>query len=141
MDNLVLLGSYVLGLILVLIFSIKDFNAPGYEYDDNENDNNSIDKSPYKKLAKSTLPKYMADTSRYTVFLVIFTFFAVGLYFLLTKLLLIAPGIDLIIGKDNEAGAAILSALVLIVSLVADIILGAFDIGFTNLVEKVFLSR
>ena len=33
-----------------------------------------------------------------------------------------------------------LSAMVLIVSLLAGIVLGAFDFGFTNLVEKVFLG-
>ena len=33
-----------------------------------------------------------------------------------------------------------LSAMVLIVSLLAGIVLGAFDFGFTNLVEKIFLG-
>ena len=34
-----------------------------------------------------------------------------------------------------------LSALVLIVSIAAGLVLGAIDYGFTGLVEKVFLSR
>jgi preprotein translocase subunit SecE len=37
--------------------------------------------------------------------------------------------------------AAYLSALVLIVSLAAGIILGLIDYGFTELVEKIFLGR
>ena len=36
---------------------------------------------------------------------------------------------------------AYLSALVLVVSLAAGIVLGAIDYGFSNLVEKVFLGR
>ncbi len=36
---------------------------------------------------------------------------------------------------------AYLSALVLVVSLVAGVVLGAIDYGFSNLVEKVFLGR
>ena len=37
--------------------------------------------------------------------------------------------------------AAYLTVLVLIVSIVAGIVLGAFDYGFTSLVDKVFLGR
>ncbi len=36
---------------------------------------------------------------------------------------------------------AYLSALVLVVSLVAGVVLGTIDYGFSNLVEKVFLGR
>ncbi len=36
---------------------------------------------------------------------------------------------------------AYLSALVLVVSLAAGVVLGAIDYGFSNLVEKVFLGR
>ena len=36
---------------------------------------------------------------------------------------------------------AYLSALVLVVSLGAGVVLGAIDYGFSNLVEKVFLGR
>ena len=36
---------------------------------------------------------------------------------------------------------AYLTALVLVVAIVAGIVLGAFDYGFTGLVDKVFLGR
>ncbi len=81
MKKLILFGSYFSGLILMLIFSIKEFNTPKYNYHDNESEENLIDKSHYAKLAQPALPKYMANSSRYAVFMVAFTTFAAGLFF------------------------------------------------------------
>jgi hypothetical protein len=113
MDNLLVNGSYIFGLFVVIIFSIKEFNAPEYNYHDKEDDDSLIDKSPYAKLAKPTLPKYMADTSRYNVFMVIFIAIAALVYVGFAKLLLIMPGAEYIT-DDNEALAALLSALILV---------------------------
>jgi len=41
----------------------------------------------------------------------------------------------------SKREAAYLTALVLIVAIAAGLVLGAFDYGFTDLVDKLFLGR
>jgi len=113
MDNLLVIGSYIFGLVLVIFFAIQEFNAPEYNYHDND-DSNLTNKYSYAKLAEPILPRYMADKSRYNIFMTMFIAISALVYFGFAKLLLIIPGVDLVIGKQNEALAAVLSALLLV---------------------------
>ena len=115
MDSFIVYATYTFSLILVMIFSIKEFNAPEYGYDNNTTDNFD-NLSAYAKLAKPTLPKYMADSSRYNAFMLVFAIFSAVVYFLFAKLLLMLPGVDELIGDtpQREALVAIISVLLLI---------------------------
>lgn len=118
MENLITYGTYLFGFIVVFGYSIKEFNAPKYRYDNNVDisDAELCVKSKYARLATPTLPKYMTDTAHYNTFKRIFALSAIVLYFLFTQLLLMVPGIDVIIGEGDsrEALAAIISLLLFI---------------------------
>jgi hypothetical protein len=122
MENLILTGTYLFGFIIVFMFSIKEFNSPEYPYKSDDSNSPLNREAAYTKLARPTLPKYMADRSRYTVFMLLFSLFAVALYFLFTKLLLLIPGWDFLGDDPNnlEALAALIAALLLIGVVKAD---------------------
>ncbi len=130
MENIIVYGAYLFGFIMVFVYSVKEFNIPEYRYDNNDESmaEQLTSKSKYARLAKPTLPKYMADTSRYNAFKWAFASFAILLYFLFSKLLLKVPGIDGLVGKEsNEALVAIISLLIFLSIVKAD------DIKFSKI--------
>ncbi len=122
MDTLIFYGAYLFGFAIVFIYSAKEFNKPEYEYG-SEDKNSDLDQDAgYTGLAKPTLPKYMADKTRYTVFMLLFSMFSVAIYFLFTKLLMMIPELGWL-GENNhnrEALIAVIAALVLVGVVKAD---------------------
>lgn len=113
MEALLIYGAYALGLVVVVIFSVMEFNAPAYSYHTNGEDLLTRS-SAYARLAQPVLPRYMTPCYSYSLFVVIFALVAGGLYVMVTQLLLGIPGMETVFGKGNEPAAAIFSALVLV---------------------------
>ncbi len=115
-DLFFLYSSYALGLIMVIIFAIKEFNAPRYRYE-SEMDNNGLNKAPYAGMASPTLPKYMADKSRFTIFMIAFVAFACLLYFMLSHMLYVLP-IDFLSTTEHKKSMSAILAMLLMIGLV-----------------------
>jgi|GEM_PF-3635291 len=76
------IATYVIGFVAVFFFSLDEFNAPEYPYveENDHEDQNEIDFSPWAKLASPALPRYMADPISYSVSMYCFALIAAAIY-------------------------------------------------------------